>query len=355
MKKKINFAFALLLAIIFTSCSEDDNNPVNTGFLHGIYIINEGNFGSNNGSISYFDVDSGKITNNLFEKINGRSPGDVVQSFGIAGDKGFIVVNNSQKVEVVDLESFTSIGIIAGTNYPRYFRMVSDNKGYLTNGSFDGTVFVVDLTSLEITKQISVGKGPENLILYDGIVYIANSGGWSTDSTVSVIDPETDILFETIIAGDNPVDLVADRNGDIWVLCKGKVVYDQNWMVVEETSSEIVVISRQEYSVLKSFEIGEKGDFFNPVHLDVGQNGEYIYYLEVDGIYKINMDDAQVPDSPFVSGIFYGFNINPVTGKIYGFKSNGFLSNGQMFRYSQTGELLDSMEVGIGPNGAIFN
>ena len=53
--------------------------------------------------------------------VNNRPLGDMVQSFSVADDKGFIVVNNSQKVEVVLLNTFKSSGCIRGILSPVFY------------------------------------------------------------------------------------------------------------------------------------------------------------------------------------------------------------------------------------------
>lgn len=347
--------FAMIFTSIFTSCSKDDEKPIDTGYLHGVFITNEGGFMNNNGSISYYDIDSTKVTNNLFQMINGRILGDVVQSFGVARNKGFIVVNNSQKVEVVDMESFESLGTITGVDYPRYFMGIDNDKGYLSNGNFAGKVYVIDLVTLELTDSITVGNGPENIVKSGNYVFVANSGGWTNDSTVSIIDVTTDQVIETIHVGDNPTDLVVDKNSDIWVLCRGKVVYDQNWNITDETDSKLVKINGSDRSVEETFVVGQTGDFFNPNRLAISHDGQNIFFGEAGGIYRMNIEDSNVPTSAYIAKQYYGLDIDPDNGTIYCLKANGFDANGMVYMYNSNGILTDSLEVGIAPNGATFN
>jgi YVTN family beta-propeller protein len=345
----------MIISAISISCSKEDEQPFDTGYLHGVFITNEGGFLNNNGSISYYDIDSGKVTNNLFKIINGYGLGDIVQSFGIAGDKGFIVVNNSQKVEVVDMESFESLGTIIGVDYPRYFLGIDNDKGYLTNGSYAGKVYIIDLVTLDLIDSVAVGNGPENIVKSGNYVYVANSGGWTSDSTVSVIDITTDQVIETIIVGDNPTDLVIDKIGDIWVLCKGKVVYGQSWNIVDETGSKLVQINGDSRDVEKTFTIGQTGDFYNPKRLAIGKDGENIYFDEAGGIYKMKITDSDVPSSAYIPRQYYGLDIDPDEGTIFCLKANGFDANGMVYIYNSNGILTDTLEVGIAPNGATLN
>ncbi|MDD4645862.1 MAG: hypothetical protein PHY99_07735, partial [Bacteroidales bacterium] len=173
-----------MAAVVMASCQKDEPEDDNgIGYLHGAYIDNVGAFGNSNGSISYFDTDSSIMINHVFEAVNGRPLGDVVQSIAIEGSKGYIVVNNSQKVEIVDMKTFASIGTIEGLEYPRTFLPINDSKGYLTDGNYSGRVYVIDLVLQKITDTIPCGSGPDKMVKYGNTVIVANSGGWGNDST----------------------------------------------------------------------------------------------------------------------------------------------------------------------------
>ncbi|MBN2521425.1 MAG: hypothetical protein JXB17_13005 [Bacteroidales bacterium] len=355
MKRKKFFMLCIVVSLLIVTCEKDGENENNTGYSKGVLITNEGAYGNNNGSISYFSKDSSKIINNLFCSINKRMLGDVVQSVGIANNKAFIVVNNSQKIEVVNLETFESIGTIFGVSYPRYFLKTDDTKAYLTNGNMQGTIYIINLMELKIKDSINVGYGPERLIESNGFIYIANSGGWGIDSTISVIDPENDEVIENIIVGDCPVDLIKDKNNDIWVLCKGKVIYDfVTYEVIEETESKLVRISGNDHSVKDEITIGTIGDYFNPTQLSVNRSEEIIYFAESDGIYFYDINSSELSDSPVILNSFYGFGIDSEDDIIYGLEAASFASSGYLFRYKLNGELIDSFKTGIGPNNVIF-
>ncbi len=355
--KKVFLLLGAGILLAFTACNKEDNPAKpDTGFRYGAFVVNEGSFNGNNGSVSYIDLDSSHIINNLFQKINGRTPGDVVESFCVAGDKGVIVVNNSGKVEVVNLETFASIGTVSGFSYPRYALPVSDNKLYLTNGAFAGKVYVIDLSSLAVTDSIDVGMGPENLVKKDHLVYVANSGGWSHDSTVSVIDINTDKVIKTIITGDNPVDLSLDGDGNVWVLCKGKVVYDQNWNVIAETDSRLQKINTATNEITEDMIIGKKGDLFNPLRLAAGgKGGDTVYFAEKEGVFAVDVHDPVIAGTPLIPGNFYGLDVDPGSGMIYATDAGDYSSGGTLYRYQSNGVLLDTMTVGIAPNGVYFN
>jgi len=341
------------IPVLMISCSREPLTK-DSGFSAGVYIVNEGGYTKNNGSITYYNKDSGIVHENIFAMVNGRSLGDVVQSFSIAGDIGLIVVNNSQKVEVIDLETFVSLGTITGIDYPRYAMAVSDDKVYLTDGNYQGQVHIIDLNTWRITGQIPVGNGPENLVQSRGYIYVANGGGWDYDHTVSVIDPVTDKVVRNIEVGDHPVDLTVDANLDIWVLCKGRVAYDANWNVVYETDSKLFRIRSDTREIADSFTIGSKGDYFNPIRLTANKDGTKILYAEIDGIYRMDYDAAESPRTVWIPGSYYGLEVDPEDGTIYALKAKGFDSKGKAYLYDESGHLMDSIQTGIAPNGAAF-
>lgn len=354
MNRSVRIVFLFLSAVLLPSCDhENPDNNRDEGFLKGAYITNEGAFGNSNGSVSYFDIDSAYVINHLFESVNGRPLGDVVQSMAISGDQAFIVVNNSQKVEVVDLKTFLSAGVIDGLEYPRTFLPVNDKKGYLTDGNFRGRVYVVDLATLKITDTIPCGSGPEKMIIYRNKVFVANSGGWGNDSTLTVIDTASDRVAATWTVGMNPADLVLDRNDQLWALCKGKVVWNQDWTIGEETSSSLVVIDPETGKIKQTRMIGSVGDFYWPQRMGISRKKDLVYFLEANGINSVSLT-GEGPQ-PLISRNLYGFGVDPQTGLIYALLAPSFTTSGWMLRFNSGGQLLDSLEVGIGPSQIVFN
>ncbi|MCX6224210.1 MAG: hypothetical protein NTV01_05590, partial [Bacteroidia bacterium] len=339
-------------ALLFCSCVKDNSDAeADAGFLHGAFITNEGGFGNSNGSVSYFDTDSAYMINHVFELANGRPLGDVVQSVAVAGEKGFIVVNNSQKVEVVDLKTFESIGVIEGLEYPSFFLAINDKKGYLTDGNFSGHIYVIDIELLKIIDTIPCGNGPEKMILFGKSVLVANSGGWGNDSTLTVIDTDSDKVTATWAVGMNPADLVLDKDNQLWVLCKGKVTWNPDYTIGQETSSVLVVLDPESGRLKQNLNIGTIGDFYWPLRMGINKNKDRIYYLEAGGVYSISSSGSQL----MISGNLYGFGVDPETDMIYTLYAPSFTTSGLMYRYNPDGIRLDSLEVGIGPSQIVFN
>ena len=341
-----------LISVFLISCEKD--NSVGSNYLNGVFIVNEGAFGSNNGSISWYNPENKTIENNIFKTVNNRPLGDVVQSFGAAGGYGFIVVNNSQKVEVVNLKDFSTKTVISDLSYPRYFA-ANESHAFISNGNFEGTVIVVDLTSLEKIDVIDVGFGPEQMAVIDNHLYVANSGGWGFDNRVSVIDLGTLEVIDHIEVGDIPFALQKDHQNNLWVLCRGKVVYDfVTWEIVEETDSKLVKINTSNNTVSSTTVIGSTGDFFWPSIFVSSGDKTTIYFNEAGGIYSLNSVTGAISSTPLLSGNFSGMGVHPVTDEFFGLKTLNYTSSGTLEIYNPAGQITGEFSVGIGPNMVVF-
>ncbi len=353
--KPVFLLIAVTALLVINSCEKDDPAPEIKGYAKGVFIRCEGSFQANNGSVSWYDTDSARIVNNLFSSVNGRPAGDVVQSFALAGDYGVIVANNSQKIEVVDLETFESTATITGFTYPRYFQYSGNGTGYLSNGSFGGQVYKIDLHQGVVTDTIEVGMGPEQMVISGNHLFVANSGGWGYDNTVSVVDIQNNQVVNTIEAGDIPVALVSDRHDNIWVLCRGKEVYNDTWTeVIDETDSKLVRINSAAMTVDKEIIIGQQGDGFSPSWLTINPGGDILYYGEADGLYQMSINGSQQPEEPFISELFSAAGIHPQSGELFALKQGDYVSPGELYIYDTENNLVSAYDTGLAPGGIVF-
>ncbi|HDR88614.1 MAG TPA: YncE family protein [Bacteroidetes bacterium] len=349
--KKMRWVWVVMLLTI-AACTKE--NPAPGKYEGGVWILNEGVFNGNNASVSFYEPGQGKVTGEVFLNENLRPLGDVLQSMHIHRGKGYLVVNNSQKVEVVDIHTFRSLHTITDLEYPRYFLGVDENKGYLTDGNYQGRVYVVNLETFGITGQIPAGSGPEVLLRAGDKVFVANSGGWGYDSTLTVIDAVTDEVLQTVEVGHQPVDLALDADGYVWALCQGKVVWTADFSAIEyETPSRLVRVDPATYEVM-SLEIGSIGDYFNPKRLALDASGNILYFEEAGGVYALDLSTLEIPAGPLIPLQPYGLEVDPDNGEIYVLTSGGGDQPGSLHRYLPNGEQIQSVAVGFFPNGAVF-
>jgi YVTN family beta-propeller protein len=366
--KTIKLSAAILLLVIayvITGCEKDkepiippSSPPADTSsVLNGkVFIINEGNFGSGDGSVTYFSPSTGNIIQDIFKVANNRPLGDVVQSMTLHDNKGYIVVNNSHTVEIVNKNDFESIGTINGFAGPRFLLPITSSKAYVSDW-FANEVKVIDLNSLSITGSISAGNGPEQMALINNKVFVANVGGYDIDSTVTVIDATANTVITTIQTPLNPNSIVTDVNGKIWVLCNGWYGLDFTGGTSDDVAGALIKINPATNSIEATFAMGQ---FDHPMRLTINKNRNTLYYLMgvsgFDGnIYKFNINSSILPSAPIVVKNFYGLGIDPYNEDLYGAYSPVFGQSGYMFRYTNNGTFKDSTRVGVGPNGFVFD
>lgn len=362
MKQLLGSLFVAGL-LLLTACEE--NNPEQktlSNYDNGVFIINEGGFDKNNGSLSFFSNDSNVMTNFLFMAAN-NAPGvddaekvvigDVFQSMTIIGTEAYLVANNSQKVTIINMEDLKVITTIDNLTYPRFIVEGSGSTAYLSNGNGFGSdvVFVIDTESHSITDTIPIGSGPEHMLIHNNDLFVTCSGGWSSDNRVFVINTNTKQVSDTILVGDNPLDLVLDLNNDLWVLAAGLSIYDPvTYAVISTTNarlSKVDINSKQEIDFI---------EFVGPLAggsnlLATNQDGSSLYVSNNDLI-EINVSDKS--QTVLIPGAgWYGFDVDPSNGHLWGFKAI-FGSNGNAYVYTPEGNRLYQYEVSEGPNSAIF-
>jgi YVTN family beta-propeller protein len=354
------FALCMLFTVIVISCEKEigTNSGIPPGTedeLRGVFIVNEGLFGAGNGTVSFRSSDGGFFSADLFQAVNNTSLGDVVQSMHIYNSKGYIIVNNSQKIEVVSMKDFKTISTITGFSSPRYFLAVNNNKGYVTDW-FSNTVKIIDLNSHTISGSVPAGNGPEQMVVINNKVYVCNGGGFGLDSTVTVIDAVTNSVIKTIEVGVNPGSLVLDNNGKIQVLCTGSTGPDYIGGTADDIGSSIVTIDPISNTVISDVSLGQ---FDHPVKMVANNSGDKIYFLfGADGysgsIKRYDITSGTIYNVSGTTDLFYGLAIHPVSGDIYAGRF-GFNANCYMLHYNENSLLLDSVLVGIGPNSFSFN
>jgi len=338
MKKSI-----LRIAMLFPFIGFAQNSTV--------YITNEGNFGTGNGSLSIYDKTSNSVTNDVFSTVNSAYLGDVVQSMEFFDGKGYVCVNGSAKIEVID-ENATYIATIAMAS-PRYLKQVNATKAYVTDWGING-VQVIDLTTNTVTSTIACGAGPEGIAVSNGFAYVCNVGAWGLDSTVTIINTSTDAVETTLTVGDKPNSAVVDANGNVWVLTGGYTEYDANWNVVSETPGVLAMINTttNTIDVSYTFTVGN-----HPEDLVINGAGDKLYYSDGSwskAVYEFGINDSQLAVTPIINKSFYGLGYDPISNEIYGSDAVDFTQQGWVFRYATTGAVVDSFQVGIIPGGFAF-
>ena len=337
----------------FHACVVPDENPMGD-YEEGVFIVNEGIYGQTSGSITFYNRDNNFSEPKIFRKVNNRDLGDVVQSMYFHNGRAYIIVNNSNKIEVADATTFEEKAQITGLKLPRYFMPVSDSKAYVSEWGSDGLsgqLTVLDLNTNTITKTISVSVGPEQLYLKNGKLYITHIGGYSTNNLITIINTTTDQIEKTVQVQDRPGAIVEDMDGNLWVACAGNIVYT-NYPAIDSansTESTLIKISTNNYNIVFNKSFG-KG---NPIgNLIINTLGSELYYTKAGQVWK--HDIGRGMENVLFHGNFYGLGYDSVTDYIYAATSSG-IDAAYAKRYMKNGTLVDSFQLGVFANSFLFN
>lgn len=333
-----------------TACKKDEEKTsceVPFSFTSGLLVSNEGAW-PDNGSVSHVDLTTGTVTNSIYEDANcGVTAGAGLQSVAINGVKGYVVSTGSSggSLQIVDLASFKNNSSLQ-FSYPRYIDF-SGNSAYLTNGSGAGTVYKISTSSNIVTDSVTVGGGPENLIVSNNNLIVANSGGWGLDSSISFVDLTTFDVDTTLNIGYHPNDLVEDKNGNIWVSCQGL----SSWETNGPSAPMLYEINPSTKAIVNSYTIGTAAETVKRIAINSAMDVIY-YYHENGDVFAFNIDGSTLNSPALIEGSFYGIAVDPSTDNVITFDTKGFTSDSEMGVYSATGDSLASYAVGIGANGA---
>lgn len=350
MKK--NTVILLMLGIFFGACQQDDPVVPQQQLpesLKGVYIVNEGGFGKSNSSLSFFVPDSGKLYQDVFFAANGRVLGDIANDLVLYKDKGYIVVNNSNKIEVISTVTHGSLNTIPlPGNSPYKLALYNDEKAYVTN-YYKGSVTVFNPTTYQVLKEIPVGQNPKGIAIHGNKIYVCNSGDFSKDSTVSVINAVTDAVQQTIVVGYGPNDVAVDSDGEIVVRCYGYADWSNP---SNDISGKIVFINPLSGNIVTSVELPMQ-IYGHPGKMALSNSG-YGYVITDAKIIKIDTRNHVVLPTYINKEFAYSVAINNLNGDIYVSDAKDFVQSGVVAIYDKLGMLKESVTVGIIPGTIVF-
>jgi DNA-binding beta-propeller fold protein YncE len=352
-KKPTLFLLSFLtIVLLISSCGKNENDKPAGAWSKSVFIINEGPFPTGSGSISAFNRETLEITHNLFETANGRPLGNIVQSLTVHHNKAFIVVNNANKIEVVNLEDFKSVATIDNLVQPRYFIGFDEDKGYVS--CWDASVKVLNLVDYSVMASVQTGAGPDEMVMSGDRLFVINSGGFGDDSTMSVISTNDEENLGRIIVGHRPSGIRKDINGNIWVLCSGKGY--SGFPDPGDTPAKLVCIDPVSLAILKEINFPDTEN--HPDNLIIDDSGSILYYNHPQGIFSFPVVASALNSQPLIPGckMYYGLGFDEKLKMIYVTDPLDYQQNGWVFRYDAIdGTPNDSMLVGIVPNGFWFN
>jgi glutamine cyclotransferase len=310
-----------------------------------------------NSSLSFYDTETKKVINHVFQARNGAPIGDVAQSMTLFNGIGFIVVNNSGKIYVIDSNTAEYKGSITGLSSPRYIHVVNSQKAYVTD-LYARKITIFNPSTFKITGAISVKNSAsefsqhstEKMVQYKNKVF---TNCWSYDNKILVIDSETDQLSDSIEVFKQPNSLVLDKDNKIWVLTDGG--FEGNPYGYERPA--LVKIDAASHEIERTFRFSLRE---HPLGLCLNSAKDSLFFINRH-VWKMATTDKKLPEKPFINstwtdvyGGFYSMAIDPSNSEIYVGDAIDHAQNGVVYRYSPSGTLIDSFKAGITPSDFAF-
>jgi len=348
--------FALGLACLLAiSCRKDPKPiaeevetlfPANpSSLIKGIYVLNEGNMNMNKASLDYVDYTSGMYRRNIYNQANPevtKGLGDVGNDMAIYGSKLYVVVNNSNKIEVLNAKTgkrITQINLV-NCRYITFYNNKAYASAYLSNvgdpNAPNGIVAEIDTSTLLIERRVTVGRQPEEMAVVGNKLYVANSGGYSPpnyERTLSVIDLASFKETKRIDVAINLNHVKADRYGDLYVNSQG------DYLTI---TPKLFVIDTQTDRVKKALDLQVQNfciddDLAYVISTGSGTGQKYTYNL-------INVKDETLLSQQFITdgtqnqiASPYGLMVNPLTKEILLTDAKDYVSPGTLYCFSPTG------------------
>lgn len=318
-------------------------------YNNGFIIPNEGNFGSTNAEISY--LSNNTITNDLYNAVNSEALGNVFQQAYLYQDNAYLVVNNSNKVVVVDrvtLQKQTEFTV----NQPRYIA-IANKKSYITRTDYSASpydcsveIFNVADNTLATSIALTAGSNAEQVVAKGNTVYVMEKTASGNDK-LHIIDATTDAITSTINIQDDFKSMLLYKE-HLYVLASDvsystpgtsttlyKIQLSDNTIVAQVTSTDVAGAKK------------------------IAIDNDVIYFTVGTGVHTADINTLAINATPLFNVVdngfstFYGFNV--IDGNIYSCDSKGFTNPSEITVYNTSGTVLNTYSATRGVNAVVKN
>ena len=327
-----------------------------------IIILCEGLWGMDNSSLAL--LDHGVLTNRWFQQQNpGRHLGDTGNDILQVNDTLIAIsVNWSNIIQYIHP---AGTAIAATENIPNNRRLATDHKGYLyvTSYADKGYVAKIDLNTKQVVDTCHVGYEPEGIAYYDGRLYVANTGGYSTqtqdhgyEQTISVVDTQTMRELRRIDTG------CPNLYGKISVSGQYACINSAGDMYTIAPRCIVLNMANDEFRVF-NFPATYNCAYHNRFYM-IGSafshlTSTYTYSMHNISLPSMEVEDGLAEYSKAEETILqmqspYALYISPYTGHLYSSDARAYATNGYVYEFGR-----DGMQVGryllrgVNPSGFV--
>lgn len=346
-----------------------------------IILLNEGNWQADNGRVTYFE-DGSIVSNQWFRDVNkyklGDTPNDIIQ---VKPNLIAIAINWSNIIQFIDA---TGHAVAATEDVPNNRKLATDgNFVYVSSYGHEcmtvdglvefekGFVAKIDVSTFKVVDTVEVGYEPEGIALYDGKLFVANTGGYAFqedheyETTVDVIDAATMKIIRTVDTGQinlygklsqSGQYICINSPGDYYDVMAATIIMDCRAVLDGKSDEDCFV--KLDYAATYSctamdgsfYAIGSRYSYYT--------GGYEFNYVTIDPQLVMESYGAEGCDETLPGTMLddikgmqmpYGIYVNPYTGYIYATDAAGFVEGGTLYQWKPEGELLGKHGVYINP------
>lgn len=335
--------------------------------VDGMYLINEGNMGSNKCSIDYLDLSNndGNVhyVRNIYAERNPhvvKELGDVGNDIAIYGSRLWMVINCSNKVEVATADSCRRIGQvdIANCRYLAFadgYAYISSYAGPVKMGLKQlGMVYKVDTLTLQKVDSVVVGYQPEEMVVNNGLLYVVNSGGYNPpeyDNTMSVVNLPSMKELRKVEIAINLHRLKKDAYGRLWVSSRGNYgdVHSALYCLENEEIVRKFDVAVSDFQI-----VGDSLYYFGSEwNNSTGKNSVGFGVIDMKTLTQVSADIFNAKEIESMQTP-YGIVINPDDRDFYLMDAKNYVSSGELLHFLPDGTFDWRVRTGDIPSRAAF-
>jgi len=292
-------------------------------------------------TLSVVNLENHTVIEDTLSPGQGSNPNHLVLRNG----RGYVVNSGINDIMVFDIPTLKEVSRIAlpnGSN-PWAMEFINDSLAAVSYFLTD-SVALVNVKSGKIIKTVRVGISPEGLKFHNGKLYVANTGFVAFGvpyevGKVSVIDPVTFTVVDSIRVGINPQNFDVDSKGNLLVACTGDYSSIMGEIDIIDATADTIISKLQTNVFVKSVSVNSADKGYLAVLTPSFQAGVIVY--------DFNQNDFEKDESQMLPG-----------GEIVNFDSedNAYLldpgdwaSTGILRVFSPEHQELHSYPVNIGP------
>ncbi|WP_426479607.1 DUF5074 domain-containing protein [Chryseobacterium sp. CBSDS_008] len=346
--KLLTVLFAVVLLFNMSSCTSDsaefDVSPIT--YQNGYFISNEGNFNSQGAKVTFLTRDLSLKQDDVYGYNNNKEIlGDVLQTIGLNGNKAYLVINNSNKIVVVDRYTFKKLAVITDQiDNPRGITF-ANGFIYIANTNFSAhtqSVTKYKASDYSFVSKINMTEVSDKTVEAGGNVFVQNaSSGFG--NKITYINTSNDAKTEITVP-----------NGQIG----NTVSYKSNVYTISSTATDSYIYKITSTGAMTP--VVTLTGIPNATNLQI--DNDKIYFSSANKVYTTSLATPTVPTAPLLTAAnggpyftLYGFNV--IDGRIFASDVKEFTAESEMVIYSATtGSKIGSVKTGgLGASGTFLN